>query len=127
VAGIVENIEDYKWSSYHEFLNEAEIIDTDFILRIFGKEEAKAIENFKSFHKTLSSDGCLDIKESKKITDREAIDIIKRVCNVSHCIDLQTFEADQKNKCLRVLKKKGFSTRQITRLTGISRALVLKA
>jgi putative transposase len=126
-AGIIKNIEDYQWSSYREFIDKNEIIDVDFILGLFGKERTKAIESFRSYHKTLSNEVCLDIEERKKITDKEATDIIKKVCSVSHCIDIQEIEIERKNKYLKLLKKKGLSTRQISRLTGISRGIVLKA
>ena len=126
-AGLVKDIGDYKWSSYCEFINKGEIIDVDFILGLFGKERTKAIDNFKSFNEIFSNEGCLDIEERKKLADNEAIEIIKKVCNVPHCIDLQTIEKETKSKYLRLLKKEGLSTRQIARLTGISRVLVLKA
>jgi len=96
-------------------------------LGFFGKERTKAIDNFKSFHEIFSNEGCLDIEGRKKLADNDAIEINKKVCNVTHCIDLQTLEKDTKSKYLRLLKKEGLSTRQIARLTGISRVVVLKA
>jgi len=126
-AGLVKDIADYKWISYGEFINKADIIDADFIMGFFGEERISAIDNFKAFHETLSNEGCLDIKERKKVADNDAIEIIKRICNVPHCIDLQTTEIEKKRKYLRLLKKEGLSTRQIARLTGISRVIILKA
>lgn len=42
-------------------------------------------------------------------------------------MDLQKLELEKRNKYLKILKEEGLSTRQISRLTGISRNVVLKA
>ncbi|SNS61921.1 REP element-mobilizing transposase RayT [Anaerovirgula multivorans] len=126
-AELVKNIVDYKWSSYCEYIKNDEIIDTDFILELFGEERKKAIESFKLFHEESKNERCIDINEKKKISDSEAIEMIKRVCIVSHCMDVQRIEKEQKNKCLSLLKENGLSTRQIARLTGVGRSIVLKA
>jgi hypothetical protein len=68
----------------------------------------------------------LDIKENRRLTDNEAIKIIKRICNVPHCTEVQILEKDKRNRYLKALKEEGLSTRQIARLTGISRSIILK-
>lgn len=126
-ANIVKDISEYKWSSYLEYLGKSKVIDKYFILDIINSNRNKAISIFKEFHKKNSNDTYLDIKENKRLRDNEAVDIIKNVCNISHCMELQKLELEKRNECLKILKEEGLSTRQISRLTGISRNVVLKA
>lgn len=124
---LVDKISKYKWSSYSEYISNSKIVDIDFVLNIFDKDRKKAITMFKDFHEKSSEDKCLDIIENKRLKDEEAIEIIKNTCNIPHCIDLQKLEKDDRDKYLKSIKEKGLSTRQLSRLTGISRGVVLKA
>ncbi|SNS77668.1 Transposase IS200 like [Anaerovirgula multivorans] len=38
-AGITNTVKGYKWSSYHEYIDKQNIIDTEFILKLFAKEK----------------------------------------------------------------------------------------
>jgi len=126
-AGLVKNIADYKWSSYGEYIREQKIIDADFVLGLFSEDREKAIDGFKRFHDIIGCDFCLETDEKKKLRDDEAKEMIKRICNVSSCTKVQLFEPDNRNRYLKVLKEEGLSTRQIARLTGISRGIIIKA
>ena len=126
-AGIVKNIGEYKWSSYCEYTGKTKMIDTDFALQLFNDDREKAIASFMEFHQITSGDTCLDMDESRRIIDADAIAIIKRNCSVGHCTDVQSMEVDKRDRCLKVLKDEGLSTRQLARLTGISRGIILKA
>ena len=94
---------------------------------LFDKDRGKAEISFKEFHKTETNIQCLEISETKRLKDSDAMKIIKNICNISHCIDLQKFHVDERDKYLKIIKERGLSTRQIARLTGISRGIILKA
>ncbi len=126
-AGIVKDIAEYKWSSYSEYTGKRKITDTDFTLKLFDEDKEKAIASFKEFHKTTNNDKCLDITERRRISDEEAITIIKKTCSVSQCSGVQNLEKDKRDMFLKALKDEGLSTRQLARLTGISRGIILKA
>lgn len=127
-AELVQDIAKYKWSSYSEYINQCKMIDKDFILGIFHQDRKTALLLFVEFHQKQSNDGFLDINENKKLTDGEAAEIIKQICRVTHSIDLQKLkEKEERDYYLKALKERGLSTRQIARLTGISRGIVLKA
>jgi REP element-mobilizing transposase RayT len=126
-AGLVKDIKEYKWSSYIEYLTKEKIINSSFILGLFNKDTNKARLMFEKFHEKEGDSQCLDIDEKKRIKDSEAIEIIIETCNISHCIDIQKFDRPTRDNYLRILKEKGLSTRQIARLTGISRNIVLKS
>lgn len=125
-AGIVKDIREYKWSSYSEFIEKNIMVDIDFVLDLFSKDRKKAIDSFKAFHEISCDDNCLDIEEKRRIKDDKAIEIIKNICNVSHCAEIQILERNKRNKYLKIIKEEGLSTRQIARLTGISRGIILK-
>lgn len=128
-AGIVGNVSNYKWSSYSEYVGDSKskIIEKDFILGLFNTDKTLALTHFKKFHMEESNEGYLDIQETKRITDKQAIEIIKNICKVNHCLDLQKINPDERDTHIKTLKSIGLSTRQIARLTGISRKIILKA
>jgi len=128
-AGIVKDINQYKWSSYSEYLNKSknQIVDEDFILELFDRDKNKAKTAFKEFHKIEEDIECLEVNDKKRLKDKEAKEIIIKICNVEHCKDLQKFYGNERDDKLNILKEEGLSTRQIARLTGISRGVILKA
>ncbi len=126
-AGIVKKIEDYHWCSYMEYLMDEDITDTDYALKIFCDDKSKSKETFKAFHQELNDDRCLDIEERKRLRDRQAIEIIQRVCQIKSPTELKNYEYEKRKALLNKLKNEGISTRQLERLTGISRGIILKA
>lgn len=125
-AKMVEDIKKYTWSSYLEYTEKNKIVDSDFILNILHSDRKKAITEFIEFHEQEGDGNCLDISEQKRIKDEEAIGIIKDVCQINHCTDLQRLKKDCRDRYLNMIKEQGLSTRQIARLTGISRSIILK-
>jgi REP element-mobilizing transposase RayT len=126
-AGMVPDVGSYKWSSYIEYIGKKEIVDTDFILGLFSRDRKKALESFEAFHRISNDERCLDISENKRLTDKIAIEIIKSKCRVNCCSEIQSMGKNQRDRYLKLLKEEGLSTRQIARLTSISRGIVLKA
>ncbi len=127
-AGIVRRIEDYPWSSMGEYISSPNVLDIDFALGLFHHERRTAVESLYEFCKTINDDVCLGIEDKIKLSDREAMQIIKRVCQVENSIQLQNLDILTRDKYLKELKDKHrLSIRQIARLTGINRGIVLKA
>lgn len=120
-SGFCKKLENYKYSSYNEYINEPIIIDRDFCLGIIG------IEEFEEFHNQSNEDVCLDIKEKVfRMTDDEAMEIIRKVSHCKTVSDFQSLSIDKRNKYLKILREKGISIRQLSRLTGISYNIVRK-
>lgn len=126
-AGLVDNIRNYKWSSYNDIIGKSKIIDIDFTLKLFHEDHQGALENLKAFHNEVAQDVCLDIEEKRRFTDIEAKELIKKTCKITKSLEMIKMCQEERNKYLRQLKKEGLSTRQIARITGISRKIVLKA
>ncbi|MEH7225313.1 hypothetical protein V7112_16005 [Bacillus sp. JJ1566] len=55
-AGMVEDISSYLWSSYGEYIVKSKIIEKDFILGLFHKNEKIALTHFKKFHMQESAE-----------------------------------------------------------------------
>jgi len=125
--GLVDNISDYKWISYNDYINNEGITDKDFALMIMSDDYARAIEEFVSFHTTQNEDKCLDVEYKIRLTDEEAKEIIKKECKIKDSSELKNFDKEKRKALIKQLKDKGLSTRQLERLTGINRLFILKS
>ena len=69
----ISTIEQYKWSSYLEFIYGEKIINREWILPMFGQTQKEAIENFIIFHsyekKTINEEVEYEIID--KLTDEQ--------------------------------------------------------
>ena len=120
-AGI-SGMEQYKWSSYSEYISQKEIIDTEFAMGLLGNKE-----QYIEFMREAEEINCLDVIDKNRLTDEKAIDIIKKKCKVKNAQAIQVLPIEKRNEAIRKLKEEGLSIRQISRLTGINRGVVLKA
>ncbi|AOT71794.1 transposase [Geosporobacter ferrireducens] len=124
-AGIVTKVEDYLWTNYTDYIEGKYQTDTDFALDILNVDREQAVMKFIEFIDKDNDDKCLEIKESRQITDNDAIKIIKDHCNVERGLDLQMIDVDKRNSYIKELKNEyGLSIRQIERLTGINRGII---
>jgi REP element-mobilizing transposase RayT len=121
------------WTSYDEYMGASlpMLTDTDLILGMFSPDPRKARDQFDEFLHTTSDDtgspSILGNYADRKLTDTEAIALIKRFGKVANCTDLASVEKDRRTQALSQLKGQGLSIRRIARLTGINRSIILKA
>ena len=127
-AGLAGSIEQYKWSSYNDYVNKTKLIDAGFLLEFFNADIKKAVKGFIEYVNEVNNDACLDLEEKYRIADDEAREIIKNICQVQNTTDLQNIDILKRNKYLKRLKEeKKLSIRQIERLTGINRGAILRS
>lgn len=130
-AGLVNNIGQYKWSSYDLYANpetKSILVDSDFVLRIFNGDSDKAVQGFIDFHKQIKDAPCLEIDDSYRISDQKALEIIRSLCKINNGRELQKIGREQRDSYLKQLKGTyKLSIRQIERLTGINRGVVFRA
>ena len=119
-AGMVEDLSDYRWSSYEEYVGEPIICDIDFGLNYFSTNRANAIKLFREFNMEGSQDQCLDYDRNIRQNDKEARKFIRSISGVQSPREIQGFEKDKRNEIIKLCKEKGLSIRQIERLTGVS-------
>ena len=124
----VKQLEKYKWSSYEEYLGQPKTVATEFILKIFASKKEQAMLDFKSFMNEQNEDRCIDSIETKRMTDQEIKELIKKYASVNSPSELRNMDIMARNQVIRKMKEiDGVSTRQIARLIGISQSIVSKA
>ncbi len=119
-AGIVKEIQEYPWSSYREYSQKPVICDIKFALNMFSLEPEKALRIWVKFNQEINKDQCLEYDNGVRLNDSEAATLIESVANVKNPGDIQTYEKQNRNEVIKLLKRKGLSIRQIERLTGVS-------
>ena len=119
-AGIVTTPDEYKFSSYREYLHGGDLTDTAFSLGLFG------IDEWLKLHQIITNHD-FDVTGSTNITEVE----IRR--RIMHCTggrephEIASWPKAERDYLIRQLKEKeGLSIRQIERATGISRGIIAK-
>jgi hypothetical protein len=123
-AGLVKDNIAYKWSSYNEYIEEAVVIDKDFVLEMFSSDKKKAIEMFIKFNCQKNNDTCLEDDEKVRVSDIELRDKFEQlgILNIS---DFRQLEMNKRNDILKNLKSiEGVTIRQLSRMTGISKSVI---
>ena len=122
-ANITKNCSDYAYSSYNEYLRKGTIINRSLCLSLMNLKE------FICFHNTPNNDTCLTSynKTIWRMKDKDAISYIRNVLpqlNLSH---FSSLAKENRDHFIRLFRKRGMSISQISRLTGISAAIVAHA
>jgi REP element-mobilizing transposase RayT len=123
-AGLISDAKEYQQSSYREYIcPEAEFLaDTNAIYKLIDRAE------FVKYHERLNNDKCLEVGDpSFRLTDKQAMESMIEISSCQNSSEFQDLDAPTRDKYLRLLKEAGVSIRQLSRLTGISVALVRKA
>ncbi len=69
----------------------------------------------------------LDVTEKRRLTDSQAIDLIRAELHLASGTQVQSMSKAERDEALRILKARGLSVRQIERLTGINRGAIQRA
>ncbi len=119
-AGFCENLSDYKWSSYKEYIFMPDLADTDFAMELMCRDD------FERYMHEQNDDKALDIDEKVRLTDAELIVKIYDELGIKSVM----IQAEPKEKQLKLIKEilnfEGVSSRQISRVTGISANIIWK-
>ena len=125
-AGIIKDISKYKWSSYNDYIEIKGLIDTTFVYSLFDEDKKTAADLFKKYMNELQEDNCLEMEDKHRVTDQSARELIKKTYGLTSSQAIQGLEARKRDAILKNLKEKGLSIRQIERLTGINRGVILR-
>jgi REP element-mobilizing transposase RayT len=119
-AGFCRKPAEYRWSSFRSLGTESLLADHSRILNMMTAEQ------FKAFVETPAEDKVLDLTPDVRLTDREAAEIVKETCKIRQLSDFSTISPEKQGAYIRCLHEKGCSIRQVSRLTGISKARIEK-
>ena len=128
VAGLVASCLEYPWSGYREclgvpVLRKGFVCDAEKALGLFGSQDA-----FTQFHAQEGDDEAdglpADADAMGLGRDERARSVIEDElgCEVAHA--LGSLPRPRRNECLKRLKGKGVSVRQVERICGVSRGVV---
>lgn len=123
----IARTEDYKWSSYNEFLFDSKIINPNPILSMFGQTKKEARKNFIIYHNRKANQINEEVEYEfvYKLTDEQAKEKIQQILKIENVRIFHTYDTNTRNEKLKKLKIiKGTSKAQISRVLGISKKIV---
>lgn len=118
-AGITNNISDYKFSSYNEYLNNNTFVDTSFAMGMIDRDD------FIEFHKQYPDEAHLEITPPiRRITDEYAQAIFNKLIKSGTLPQPPYSDPETKSKVIHNLSNDGLSIRQINKITTISKKTI---
>lgn len=118
----LDTIEDYEWSSYHEYLQQPTFVCVDMVLALLGGTDA-----FIAFMHASGSAYDIPVFGRQKLTDEQAIRVMKETLTKQEIEMLSGDSRSKRDRCLQKLRDAGINVAQACRLTGLGRAIVRKA
>ena len=119
------SVDQYRWSSWQYYEGAKGMVDADIVLNLLGGK--KGFMEYSMYEEHDPDDGCFEFKESSRLNDHQAQDKIKELLHMESGTKIQELNRVKRDEALRILKEGGLSIRQIERLTGITRGIVMKA
>jgi len=127
-AGIVQNVSDYPWSSWQEYIGKTpaalSLSATNAVLKRIS------IDNLRELVETPLSDDVmiLDIDDNPRITigDQEVRQYLLDHFQISKPLEIQALDKEQRNQILHSLLDLGAGLRQLSRLTGVTYGVINK-
>lgn len=118
-AGIVDELGAYPYSSYVEYINDADLTDTTFLFEMISKNE------FIDYHKEVDNFE-FKVTDSRRKTDEDVLMFLKKHYGIDNAKSIGKLPKVERDRVLAELKKK-FPIRQLQRITGVSRGVITRA
>jgi len=120
-AGMCKTPDEYKWSSYSEYVHGQSLVDCEYALSIIGDS------GFITLMNEQDDVECLEYRdERKRLSDGDVANEIERLLNVK-AVMLQCEPPEKRNQLLtKALEIDGVTTRQLSRVTGVSENIIWK-
>jgi REP element-mobilizing transposase RayT len=118
-AGLCKAVDGYRWSSYREYIEDRGITDREFVNQLVDKT------GFSAVMSQIIDDDIPDLEEpKKKLKDGELIQRIERGFGIQSAMIQQEPKEKRDNLLREILKLEGVTTRQLSRVTGISTNII---
>jgi len=122
-AGMVERLEDYKWSSYNGYINKnayiSKIIDAEIVLELFSKDRGEALKKFKEYSNASYNEPFMDLQEESN-DEEKGREIYKKMLE-----DLGEIQPSE--ELIREFRRNtGLSIRRIADITGLNKDKINK-
>ena len=133
-AGMAKT-EEYKWSSYKEYVQFPQIIDSKLLLLVFSENNNDAKLEFINFHninadenKETEIKNIMEYELHERFTDIEIKKYICELLDISNICDISKYNTEMRNEKLSKLKCfKNISITQLARITGLNRKMIERA
>ena len=123
-AGVTKILEEYRWSSYCQYIRSDGIVDIDTALGIFSEEREKAQKLFCEHCVEETQDKCLEYQQKAVVKDQQIFEHLHSM-GIASISELQQLGKAKRNDVLRRLKEQdGITIRQLARITGISKSVI---
>ena len=125
-AGICKT-EEYKWSSYREYIYTNRIIEKEYILSKYNSNYDKAIKLFKEKVLSGEEDNIDDVYIENETTKEKAIDFIEYILNISDINLIFDVVKEKKIEMAKKIKETGkINNKLISEIFGLNKNLVGK-
>lgn len=110
---------DYRWSSYREYMGNAGVADTAFVMQLFGSRES-----FESAHAIEDVDAFVQTGPRRRLADSEAREIAENLLGKPGLMALAAAARPMRDEGIAALRRAGLSCKQVERFTSIRRGIV---
>ena len=123
-AGLVGNVDDYRWSSWHEYWpvsgNAPSICEKSFIL------DQVELQNLSTWvNQPLESNDCSFLEEEPHPSDDDVrVMLLEMFPGVDHLEEIANLPKKERNEIIVSALQKGAGIRQLERLTGIGFGII---
>lgn len=126
-AGIVDQRQDYRWSSYCGYFEEhPQLVETTLVLNMFSKDRRTALDEFTAFHVFQETDDYSTLGTTRK-TEQQIHSAMIEDTGIASLHSIASIQKPERDSMIVSLRKQGFTVRQIERATGISRGTITRA
>ena len=119
-AGLAEQIKDYPWLECTGIAGSRDLTDSFEQYSLWHGAE------LMEFINTPGSTEHIDYRNEKRLSDREAAERLKKALGCEHVQEIAGWKPEALKKVICTAGKEGLSLRQLSRLTGISRTVLLR-
>jgi len=121
-AGIAKK-EEYRWSSYKEYLAKEGITDTKYVMQLFNMD----VNKFKEYNSNYEYDinTTQELEMIRRLTDEQAKEIIQKVLQIENLQEIQKYNKKAREGILSELKCiDDISCAQIARVIGLNKKMI---
>ncbi|HLS08525.1 transposase [Lentibacillus sp.] len=123
-AGMVRDVSEYQWTSFHEYIRYPSLVDTEFGLQLFSSDSQEALQLFIDYMQTPNNDEFLDNHPKIKTADQDVIRFLEEKGIPSRSKMQQMAKGERDALILELKKLEGVTIRQLARVTGISKSVI---
>ena len=115
----------YRWSSWRCYSGAiSSFVDTQYVLHLLGG--TAGFLEYSAVECSDEDDGYFEF-DSVRVSDNTALSVIHDVLHMESGTQIQKMDRKSRDASLHILRENGLSIRQIERLTGIPRSIIMRA